>query len=56
MKLAIVMISRSDEHIKLVKNWDNEKIEIVKHSWEEDHNFNWDQKKFVFRENKLIPR
>ena len=28
----------------------------IKHCWEADHNFNWDQKKVVDRESRLIPR
>ena len=30
--------------------------EIAKHCWEADHNFNWDQKKVIDRESRLIPR
>ena len=37
--------SRSDEHKISVRNWDYDKNEIVKHCWEADHNFNWDQTK-----------
>ena len=37
----------SDEHKGSVKNCDCEKNEIVKHYWEADHNFNWDQKKVI---------
>ena len=45
---------RSDEHKSSVENCDCDKTEIVKHIWEEDHNFNWDQKKVVDREIWLI--
>ena len=48
--------SRSDEHKRSVRNCDCKKNEIVKHCWEADHNFSWDQKKFVDRESRLIPR
>ena len=47
--------SRSVEHKRSVRNCgcDNE---IAKHCWEADHNFNWDQKKVIDRESRLIPR
>ena len=48
--------SRSDEHKRSVRNCDCDKNEIAKHCWEADHNFNWDKKKVVDRENRLIPR
>ena len=48
--------SRSDEHKRSVRNCDCDKNEIAKHCWEADHNFNWDQKKVIDRESKLIPR
>ena len=48
--------SRSDEHKRSVRNCDSDKNEIVKHCWEADHNFSWDQKKVVDRESRLIPR
>ena len=48
--------SRSDEHKRSVRNCDCDKNEIAKHCWEADHNFNWDQKKVVDRESRLIPR
>ena len=48
--------SRSDEHKRSVRNCDCDKNEIAKHCWEVDHNFNWDQKKVIDRERKLIPR
>ena len=39
-----------------VRNCDCDKNEIAKHCWEADHNFNWDQKKVVDMESRLIPR
>ena len=48
--------SRSDEHKRSVRNCDCDKNEIAKHSWEADHNFNWEQKKVIDRESRLIPR
>ena len=48
--------SRSDEHKRSVKNCDHDKNEIAKHCWEADHNFNWNQKKVLDRESRLIPR
>ena len=48
--------SRSDEHKRSVRNCDCDKNEIAKYCWEADHNFNWDQKKFIDRESRLIPR
>ena len=47
--------SRSVEHKRSVRNCgcDNE---IAKHCWEADHNFNWDQKKVIDKESRLIPR
>ena len=47
--------SRSDEH-KRVRNCDCDKNEIAKHCWDADHNFNWDRKKVIERERRLIPR
>ena len=47
--------SRSDEHKRSVRNCDCDKNEIAKHCWEADHNFNWDQKKVIDRESRLIP-
>ena len=46
--------SRSVEHKRSVRNcgFDNE---IAKHCWEADHNFNWDQKKVIDKESRLIP-
>ena len=46
--------SRSHEHKRSVRNCDFYKNEIAKHCCEEDHNFNWDQKKFIDRESWLI--
>ena len=48
--------SRSDEDKRYVRNYDCDKNEIAKHCWEADHNFNWDQKKVIDRESRLIPR
>ena len=48
--------SRSDEHKRSLRNCDCDKNEIAKHCWEADHNFNWDQKKVIDRESRLIPR
>ena len=48
--------SRSDERKRSVRNCDCDKNEIAKHCWEADHNFNWDQKKVIDRESRLIPR
>ena len=47
---------RSDEHKRSVSNCDYDKNEIAKHCWEANHNFNWDQKKVIDRESRLIPR
>ena len=32
------------------------RMKLQKSSYEEDHNFNWGQKKFVDSENRLLPR
>ena len=48
--------SRSDKQKRSVRNCDCDKNEIAKHCWEADHNFNWDQKKVIDRESRLIPR
>ena len=48
--------SGSDEHKRSVRNRDCDKNEITKQLWETDHNFNWDQKKVIDRESKLIRR
>ena len=47
---------RSDKHKRSVRNCDYDKNEIAKHCWEADHNFNWDQKKVIDRESRLIRR
>ena len=47
---------RSDEHKRSVRNCDYDKNEFAKHCWEADHNFSWDQKKVIARENRLVPR
>ena len=47
---------RSDEHKRSVRNCDCDKNEIAQHCWEADHNFNWDQKKVIDKESRLIPR
>ena len=39
-----------------MRNCDCDNNEITKHSWEAVHNFSRDQKKFVDRESRLIPR
>ena len=48
--------SRSDEHRRSVRNCDCDKNEIAKHFWKADHTFNWDQKKVIGRESRLISR
>ena len=48
--------SRSDEDKRSVRNCDCDKNESAKHCWEADRNFNWDQKKVIDRESRLIPR
>ena len=48
--------SSSGEHKRSVKNCNCEKNEIVKHCWDTDHNFSWDQKKVVGRESRPILR
>ena len=47
MKLTVIATLKlqSDEHKRYVKSWSFEKNEIAKPYWEEDQNFNWDQKK-----------
>ena len=47
--------SRSDEHKRSVRNCHCDKNEITKHCCEADHNFNWDQKKLIDSESRLIP-
>ena len=46
----------SDEHKRSVRNCDCNKNKIAKHCWEADHNLNWNQKKVIDRESRLIPR
>ena len=41
--------SHSDEHKRSVRNCDFDKTEIAKRYWEEDHIFNWDQRKVIDR-------
>ena len=48
--------SRSDEHKRSAMNWDCDKNVLARHCWEADHSFNWDQKKVIDRESRLIPR
>ena len=48
--------SRSDKHKRSVRNFDCGKNEISKHYWVADHKFNWDQKKIIDRESRIIPR
>ena len=48
--------SGSDEQKKSVRDCDCDKNEIAKHCWEADHNLNWDQRKVIDRESRLIPR
>ena len=48
--------SRSDEDKRSVRNCHCDKNEIAKQCWETDHHFNWDQKKVIDRESRLIPR
>ena len=38
-----------------VRNCGCDKNEIAKQCWDADHNFNWDQKKVIDRESRLIP-
>ena len=48
--------SLEDEHKRDIRNCDYDMNETVKHCWEADHNFSWDQNKVVDRESRLIPR
>ena len=48
--------SCSDEHKRSVRNCDCDNNEFVKHCWEIDQNFSWDQKKAIGRASRLIPR
>ena len=64
MKLTVVTVKQSFlanlnglyEHRRSVRNYDCNENETAKHCWEADHNFNWDQKKVIDRESRLIPR
>ena len=47
---------RSDEQKRCIRNCHCDKNEIAKHCWEADPTFNWDQKKAIDRESRLIPR
>ena len=53
-KFILILISSSWK--RSVRNYDCNKNEITKHCLEADHNFNWDQKKVIDRESRLIPR
>ena len=46
----------SGERKRSVRNCYCDKNEIAKHCREAGHNFNWDQKKVIDRESRLIPR
>ena len=48
--------AQSEDCKRSVRNCNCDKNEIAKHCWEADHNFNWDQKKVIDRESKLIFR
>ena len=48
--------SRSNQHKRSFRNCDCDKNKIAKHCWGADHNFNWDQKKVIDSESRLIPR
>ena len=48
--------SQSHQHKASIKNCDKEKNEISKHSWDEDHTFNLDEKNVVDRESRSTPR
>ena len=47
--------SHSDEHKRSIRNCNCDKNEIAKR-WEAVHNFNWDRKKVIDRESRLMPR
>ena len=47
---------RSDEHKRSVRNCECYKNATTKHCWEAYYNFNWDQKKIIDRESRLILR
>ena len=46
----------SEQHKRSVRNCDCDKNEIPKHCWEGNQNFNWDQRKVLDIESRLIPR
>ena len=46
----------SGEHKRSIRNCDCDKNETVKHCWEADHKFGWDQRKVVDRESRLVFR
>ena len=54
VKRPTLVNQRSDERQRSFRNPDCKKKEIVKHWWEADHNFSWDQKKVVDRESMLF--
>ena len=60
MKLTVVTVKQSTSMnpngLRSARNCDCDKCEIAKHCWEADHNFNWDQKKVMDRDSRLIPR
>ena len=47
---------RSDELKRSLWDCDCDKNEIFKHCWEADHNFNWNQKKCIDGESRLVYR
>ena len=42
--------SRSNEHVRSVKNTGIEKNEITKQSWKEGHNFDWNRREVIVKE------
>ena len=54
VKRPTLVNPRSDERQRSFRNPDCKMKEIVKHWWEADHNFSWDQKKVADRESMLI--
>ena len=48
--------SHSGEHKRSIRNCDCDKNEIAKYCWKAAPNFNWDQKKIIDRDSRLIPR
>ena len=53
---AVSLKSHLDEYKRTVRNCDCEKSKVAKHCCEVDHNFNWDQKKIIDWESRLILR